>query len=143
MFEWPDEPKLNIFDEIDIIINTFWSHPKIIKLKQKFSIKRKFAFKPFTEEFFKNILNGLSWNKAAGGDIPLNLIKESTFIPLYLVHCFNENLVKDEFPDPLKLSNIIPVQKKEDPADKTNYRPVSVLSLLSKVFEKMMYGTTL
>ena len=41
--------------------------------------------------------------------------------------------------DPLKLSNIVPVQKKEDPTDKTNYRPNSVLSLLSKVFEKVMY----
>ena len=99
-FEWPDEPKLNIFDEIDIIINKFWSHPKIIKLKQKFSIKRKFAFKPYMEEYFKNIVNGLSWNEAADGDIPLNLIKESIFILPYLAHCFNEDLVKGEFPDP-------------------------------------------
>ena len=72
------------------------SRPKIIKLKQKFSIKRKFAFKSFTEEFFKNIVNGLSWNEAAGGYIPLNLMKESTFILLYLPHCFNEYLVKGE-----------------------------------------------
>ena len=41
LFEWPDEPKFNIFDKIDIIINKFWSHPKIIKLKQKFSCKKK------------------------------------------------------------------------------------------------------
>ena len=39
LFEWPDEPKFNIFDEIDTIINKFWSHPKIIKLKQNFPIK--------------------------------------------------------------------------------------------------------
>ena len=66
--------KFNIFDEIDIIINKFWSHPKIIKLKQKFLIERKLAFKGFREEFFENIVNDLSWNEAAGGDIPLNLI---------------------------------------------------------------------
>ena len=81
-------------------------------MKQKFSIKRKIAFKPFTEEFFKNIVNGISWNEADGGDIPLNLIKESTVIISDLAHCFNEDLVKDKFPDPLKLSNIVPVQKK-------------------------------
>ena len=40
LFEWPDEPKFNIFDEIDLIINKFWSDPKNIKLKQKFSIKK-------------------------------------------------------------------------------------------------------
>ena len=32
LFEWPDEPKFNIFDKIDIIINKSLSHPKIIKL---------------------------------------------------------------------------------------------------------------
>ena len=33
----------------------------------------------------------------------------------------------------------MPVHKKKDPTDKTNYRPVSVLPLLSEVFEKVMY----
>ena len=76
-------------------------------MKQKFSIKTKFAFKPFTEEFFKNVINGLYWNEAAGGDIPLNLIKESTFFLPYLPHCVNEDLVKSEFPDPLKLNEYL------------------------------------
>ena len=47
----------------------------------------------------------------------------------------NEN----KFPDTLKFSDIVPVFKKLDPPDKTNFRPVSVLPLLSKVFEKIMY----
>ena len=33
----------------------------------------------------------------------------------------------------------MPVHKKKDPTDKSNYRPVSILPLLSKVFEKVMY----
>ena len=66
-------------------------------------------------------------------------MKESTFILPYLAHCVNEDLVESVFPDPLKLLNIVPVQKKEDPSDKTNYRFNTVLSLLSKVFEKVMY----
>ena len=40
LFEWPDEPKINILDKIDIIIKKFWSHPKIIKLNQKLFIKK-------------------------------------------------------------------------------------------------------
>ena len=40
LFEWPDKPKFSIFDEIDIIINKFWSNPKTIKLKQKFPNKK-------------------------------------------------------------------------------------------------------
>ena len=59
------------------------------------------------------------------------------FRALYVA--FNETLVKSELPDSLKLSNIVLVYKKEDLTDKTNYRPVSILPLLSKIFEKVMY----
>ena len=37
-----------------------------------------------------------------------------------------------------KNANVIPVHKKDDPTDKTNFRPVSVLPLLSKVFERVI-----
>ena len=40
------------------------------------------------------------------------------------------------FPDELKIADIVPVFKKEDPNDKTNYRPISLLPLISKIFEK-------
>ena len=53
---------------------------------------------------FRKIFNDLSWNEAAGGDIPLNLIKESAFVLPYFAHCISEDLVKSEFPDPYKLS---------------------------------------
>ena len=96
-----------------------------------------FALKPVTKEFAKNIVNNLSRSKAAGGDMPLNLLKESTFV--LLIFCVNEVLVKSKFPDPLNLPNVVSVQKKEDPTYKTNYRPVSVFPLSSKVFEKTMY----
>ena len=114
---------------MDVIINKFWSYPSIVKLKQKFCFKRKFGFKPVTEEFVKNIANDLSRNEAAGGDMPLNLLKESTFVLPYIVYSVSVTLVKSEFVDPLKLSNIVPLHKKEDPTDKTISKPVSVLPL--------------
>ena len=108
LFESPEELKFNFFDEIDKIIKKYWSQLKIIKLEQKFSIKRKFAFKPFTKELFKNILNNLSRNEVAGSDIPLNLIKEFTFysfVPWTLCQWrFSEKRIHDL----LKLSNIVP-----------------------------------
>ena len=108
LFESPEELKFNFFDEIDKIIKKYWSQLKIIKLEQKFSIKRKFAFKPFTKELFKNILNNLSRNEVAGSDIPLNLIKEFTFysfVPWTLCQWrFSEKRIHNL----LKLSNIVP-----------------------------------
>ena len=44
------------------------------------------------------------------------------------------------FPDSLKMANVTPVFKKEDPLDKSNYRPVSTLPLLSNVYERVIYN---
>ena len=50
----------------------------------------------------------------------------------------NDSLEKGTFPDSLKLADITPAFKKKDPLNKTNYRPVSVLTIASKLFEKIM-----
>ena len=51
---------------------------------------------------------------------------------------FDYSIEKSEFPRNLKLVDITPVYKKNDPLDKTNYRPVSVLPAVSKIFERIM-----
>ena len=48
----------------------------------------------------------------------------------------NKSFTSGEFPDCLKQANISPIFKKDDPLDKENCRPVSILPLLSKVYEK-------
>ena len=50
----------------------------------------------------------------------------------------NESMETGTFPDSLKLADTNPVFKKKDPLNKTNCRPVSVLSIVSKLFEKIM-----
>ena len=57
-----------------------------------------------------------------------------------LVHLCNLSLTQGIFPDSLKIANILPLYKAEDPMSFNNYRPVSLLSVLSKVFEKVMYN---
>ena len=49
-------------------------------------------------------------------------------------------MTNGKFPITLKNANVTPVHKKDDPTDKTNFRPVSVLPLLSKVFERVIYN---
>ena len=104
-----------------------------------YKITNKFSFKPVSEEFVKDIVNNLSSNKAAAREIPLKILKEYYFSFHFLTNCINEAIKNNNFPDYLKLSNIVPVHEKKDPTDKTNYRPVSILHLLSKIFEKVMY----
>ena len=53
--------------------------------------------------------------------------------------CANETLTTGYFVDSLKCANVRPIYKKVDPFDKKNYRPVSILPLLSKVYERVIY----
>ena len=66
-------------------------------------------------------------------------MKECDFSFGFLTNCINEAIKNKKFPDSLELPNIVPGHKKKDATDKANYRPVSILPLLSKVFEKVMY----
>ena len=47
-------------------------------------------------------------------------------------------LESEMFPDELKLAEVVPVYKKNDKKDKNNYWPMSILSNISKVYEKYM-----
>ena len=55
-----------------------------------------------------------------------------------LQELFNESLSNCEFPVKLKLADITPVFKKNNPLDKANYRPVSVLPPISEIYEKLL-----
>ena len=52
---------------------------------------------------------------------------------------YNQNIKNSTFPNELKNVNISPVYKKKDRHDKSNYRPVSIVPLLSKPFERILY----
>ena len=56
-----------------------------------------------------------------------------------LTTLINNCLKKVVFPDDLKLADMTLIFKKEDSLNKENYRPDSVLSHLSKVFERIIY----
>ena len=51
----------------------------------------------------------------------------------------NNSIDYSIFPDKQKAADITPVHKKYDRTDKTNYRPVSILPAISKIFEKLLY----
>ena len=86
----------------------------------------------------KGIIEEVPSNKATAEEIPVKISKESGFTFEYLTSCVNEAISSGKIPDCLKLSNIMPVHKLKDPTDKCNYRLVSILPLLSKVFENIV-----
>ena len=66
------------------------------------------------------------------------LLLRKMLVFLQIFHSFNNSIYRSEFPSNLKLANITPVFKKGDRNFKENYRPISILSIISKIFERYM-----
>ena len=90
-----------------------------------------------------NIIKELNPNKAHGCDeISIKMIQlcgDSIIPPLKLI--FDSSLRLGQFPDSWKRGNIIPVHKKESKNLTKNYRPISLLPIFGKIFEKIIYNT--
>ena len=88
-----------------------------------------------------DILTGLNVNKAHGPDgISGNMIKlcgHHLGKPLKII--FSNILKTGKFPDQWKEANVTPIHKKNDKQLHSNYRPISLLPLLAKVFEKIIF----
>ena len=56
------------------------------------------------------------------------------------MQCINKSFTSGECPDCLKQANMSPIFKKDDPLGKEYYWPVSILLLLSIVYEKLLYN---
>ena len=84
-------------------------------------------------------------NKSYGiNSIPVSIFKLiKSFIVHPLTTLINFSFQSGIFPDCLKVANIIPIFKKDDPTEMSNYRPIAILPLLSKIFEKVIYNRLL
>ena len=72
-------------------------------------------------------------------NIPARLLKDAAdYIASPLSYVFNMSLSKGVFPDAMKIAKVTPVYKKGAKDSLGNYRPISVLPLLAKVFEKLI-----
>ena len=88
------------------------------------------------------IIKKLGSRKSAGYDnIKAYLIKcvaDEVVKPLSAI--INMSLSHGIFPDELKIAKVVPIYKKENPESFGNYRPVSVLPCISKIFECIVYN---
>ena len=72
-------------------------------------------------------------------DIPVRILKQNSDIfGSYICDFFNECVDKGVFQPIIKNVNITPVFKKAFRGSKGNYRPVSILPIISKIFEKLL-----
>ena len=60
-------------------------------------------------------------------------------ISVSLCDLLNKSLVSDIFPDDWKCARVTPLFKEGEPSDLNNYRPILVISVIAKVFERIVY----
>ena len=95
---------------------------------------------PVTIEEVNKIISDLKTCAPGWDHIPSKLLKENTeIISPTLTHLINISFLSGIFPDELKLASLVPIYKAGDSEILGNYRPVSLLSTLSKVFERSFY----
>ena len=86
-----------------------------------------------------NIIKELQNGKAS--DIPIKVIKSSAkIISPVLAQYFNILMQKGVFPDCLKLGKVSPIFKKGNSEHLENYRPISILPIFGKIFEKVIHS---
>ena len=92
-----------------------------------------------TELDIEKVITSLKNKKGHIDEIPVNLIKENKEVfakPLTIL--FNQSVSTGLFPDRLKVGKIVPIHKTGSKTDISNYRPISILPIFSKIFEATM-----
>ena len=96
----------------------------------------------FNDQDILNVLHSLNISKAHGfDDLSIRLLKicDSSIVkPLSII--FKNCLQSGSFPNNWKKSNVVPIHKKGDKQLLQNYRPVSLLPIGGKIFERIIFN---
>ena len=118
------------------------SRPATTYMKDR--IVNSMAILPVVQEEVEKIIKGLKESSAGWDLIDCKVVKQThmSFI-LPLTHIMNLSLMTGIVPLELKVARVIPIFKSGETNVFTNYRPVSVLPLFSKILERLMYNRLL
>ena len=100
-----------------------------------------FALAETYGEEIQKLINELSENKSCReDDIPVKFLKlSSSVVCNFLAYIFNKCVSLGVYPSLLKVAKVIPLYKKDSKEECSNYRPISLLMHINKVFEKLIH----
>ena len=104
--------------------------------------ENSFFLSPTSKYEMQNIISPLNSNKSVGpNSIPTRILKLlKNDISTQLADIFNISFSTGVFPTILKVAKVVPVHKKDSKLDFSNYRPVSLLSNIEKILERLIYN---
>ena len=99
---------------------------------------------PASQNEIITIINNLKQSNPGWDDISSSIVKHTCHYFIEpLMHVSNLSITQGVFPHEIKVAKVIPLFKSNYPMVFSNYRPVSVLPLFSKIFERLMYNRLL
>ena len=131
---------INIAKNINSTSKVNDDHPSINKIKEQ-NFNQNFEFETITEKQVSTcIKKKLNPKKATGVDaIPPKIIKAAMpSLTFPICNIANTMLSKETFPSQLKMAQVTPIFKIDDPFIPKNYRPVSILPTLSNIYERLL-----
>ena len=110
-----------------------------LKLLQ--SNKESLFLTPTYGDELNRIVTALLAKASSGHDNISNILLKEIIDPLakVLVEIFNKSMTIGEFPSIMKLAEVVPLYKSKEHYLESNYRPISLLTTMSKILEKIMY----
>ena len=127
-------------DNIDNILESHISDDCIKYIAENITNNESFSFSDVTVDHVYKKLKCINVRKSPGHDkIPPKLLKLGAGILCKPIQSLiNMSIRTSSFPNVLKYAEVTPVYKKDDRLNKVNYRPISVLPCMSKIFESVL-----
>ena len=122
-------------------VEKFPKHPSIVSIQKRMeTISNKFSFKcEERKKCLREIQNLNSRKSSRQNGILVKIFKKTvTFVLVYYTN-FNNSLFSNKFSKYLKKADETSVFKKDEKSLKPNYRPVSIFSTVSKIYEQCLY----
>ena len=128
-----------LYDSIDEIVNKYANHPNIKSITENI-VKGDFSFNAVTLHDVETVVTSLARKKASTrNSIPTRVLKENINICCEpLTNIINSEITNSSFDSCLKRADVAPIHKAEETTNTNNYRNVSLLFTLSKIFEKLL-----
>lgn len=95
-----------------------------------------------SEQYIYKELRKLNCSKSTGLDnIPASFLKDSaSYVKLHITYLVNRSITSGVVPNDLKCAKVKPLFKNNDRLDVSNYRPVSIFSIVFKILERVIYN---
>ena len=131
----------NAVDPILKAIETYKDHPSILEINLKHYPKSHFNIEPAAESLILSLIKHLDSTKSyqKGNILPYILKSNTKIYSSFITADISNCILSGIFPPNLKDADITLTFKKDDRLLKTNYKPISILPTLSKIYEKVLH----